>query len=73
MMSGKVVARGAQRAGQRIAAERAEAHHFELRLLAGLEAHALVVDHDQRAVALHHRAFGREIQRHDRNVLEVDV
>jgi hypothetical protein len=35
--------------------------------------HALVVDHDQRAVALDHRALGGEVQRHDRDVLEVDV
>ena len=47
---------GFDRAGQRIAAERAEAHQPLLGRLAGLELHALVVDHDQRAVALHHRA-----------------
>ena len=35
----------------------------------GLQRHALVIDHDQRAVALHHRAHGGEVQRHDRDVL----
>ena len=46
---------GFDRAGQRIAAERAEAHHAVLDDLAGLELHPLVVDHDQHAVALDHR------------------
>ena len=61
------------RAGQRVAAERAEAHRFASRLLAGAQRHALVVDHDQRAVALDDRPLGGEVERHDRDVLEVDV
>jgi hypothetical protein len=40
-----------------------------LRRFAGAQRHALVVDHDQRAVALHHRALGGEVERHDRDVL----
>ena len=73
MIAGSVSALALDRAGERIAAERAEAHLLHHRRLAGLERHALVVDHDQRAVALDHRPLLREVQRHDRNVLEVDV
>ena len=39
----------------------------------GCERHALVVDHDQRAVALDHRPLRGEVERHDRDLLEVDV
>jgi hypothetical protein len=39
----------------------------------GLERHALVVDHDQGAVAIDHRPHRRQVERHDRDVLEVDV
>src|SRR5204862_7478843 len=44
------------RPGQRVAAQRAEAHPFHHRLLAGQEPHPLVVHHDERAVALDDRA-----------------
>src|SRR5262249_36576565 len=37
------------------------------------EWHAVVIDHDQRAIALHDRARRREIKRDDRDVLKVDV
>ena len=48
---------GLDRAGERIAAQRAEAHLLHHRHLAGLQAHAVVVDHDQRAVALDEFGF----------------
>jgi hypothetical protein len=64
---------GLDRAGQRVAAQGAEAHLLHHRHLAGLQRHALVVDHDQRAVALDHRPLGGEVQRHDGDVLAVDV
>src|SRR5690606_15755480 len=60
-------------AGERITAERAETHPAQLRLLARLEPHALVVHHDERAFAAHHRPLCREVQRHDGDVLQVDV
>jgi hypothetical protein len=44
-----------------------------LRRFARAQRHALVIDHDQRAVALDDRALGREVQRHDRDVFEMDV
>ena len=44
---------GLDRAGERIAAERAEADGALVRRLAGEQRQPLVVDHDQRAVALH--------------------
>ena len=58
--------------GERVAAEGAEAHRAHLDL-ARLDRHAVVVDHDQRAVALDDRALGRVVERHDRDVLLVDV
>ncbi len=61
------------RPGKRVAAERAESHFPQHRLLARVQRHAIVVHHDQRTVALHHRALGREVQRHDRDVVQVDV
>src|SRR5690606_23335809 len=63
----------AQRAAQRVAAERAEAHELHARPFAGEQPHALVVHHDQRALALHHRALVREVERHDRDLFQVDV
>jgi hypothetical protein len=64
---------GIDRAGQRIAAQRPEAHHALLHHLVGLELQAVVVDHDQRAVALHDRPPLGEVERHDRDVLLEDV
>ena len=57
------------RAGQRIAAERPEAHLPHLGRLARLERHPVVVHHDPGAVATHDRPRFREVQRHDRDVL----
>ena len=51
MISGSGRRRALDGAGQRIAAERAEAHGQILHRLAGAQFHALVVAHDQRAVA----------------------
>ncbi len=70
---GQRVGRALDGAGERVAAERAEAHRLQHRALAGLERHPLVVDHDQRAVALDDRALAGQVERHDRDVLEVDV
>ena len=53
---GQVAGVGADGAGQRVAAEGAEADHFLARRLARLEQRiAVVVDHDQRAEPLDHR------------------
>ncbi len=73
MISATVVGGALDRAGQRIAAERAEAHAARLGLLAGLERHAVVVDHQQRPVAAHHGPLGGEVERHDRDMLALDV
>jgi hypothetical protein len=64
--------RGLDRARERVAAEGPEAHELLRRLLAGQEAHPLVVHHDERAVALHDRPPRREVERHDRDTLEVE-
>ena len=73
MISGSVVGVALDRAGERVAAERAEAHLLQLRHLAGLEGHALVVDHDHRPVAPDNRPLGRKVQRNDRNTFQIDV
>src|ERR1700761_9053661 len=49
--------RALDRAGQRIAALGAEADRAHLWDLALAQPHPLVIDHDQIAVALHHRPF----------------
>ena len=73
MIPVSVSAAALDRAGERVAAERAEAHAAQLRDLARRERHTLVVDHDQRAVTLDHGPLRREVERHDRDLLEVDV
>src|SRR6185312_5358148 len=60
---------GFNRAGQRIAAQGAETHQLLFRLLARLQPHAVVIDHDERTVASHDRTLRREIERHDRKAL----
>src|SRR5262249_46332515 len=45
----------------------------QLRRLARLDRHALVVYHDPGAAASHHRALLGEIERNDRNVLTGDI
>src|SRR5690606_32658319 len=57
----------ADAARQRIAPQRAEADHLLARRLARVEAEAVVIDHDQRAGALHHRALAREVELGDRD------
>ena len=68
---------GFHRAGKRIAAEGAEAHHalFDTRffLIGEVLEDALVVDHDQSTVLLDDFAFGGEVQRHDWNLFQIDV
>src|SRR5512139_1239153 len=61
------------RAGQRVAAQGAEAHRARDRNLAFPEREAIVVDHQDHAVALHGRARRGEVERHDRDVLRIDV
>src|SRR3569623_425046 len=61
------------RPGQRVTAQRPEPHALHLRLLPRLEPHPLVVDHDHHAVAVHDRPLLGEVERHDRDLLEVDV
>ena len=59
---------GFDRAGERIAAQRAEAHAAACAGVSpSAQRQALVVDHDQRAVALDHRALRGEIQRRHRD------
>ena len=60
-------------AGQGIAAEGPEADGPNFRGFTGLERHALVIDHDQGAIALDDGTGRCEIERNDRNVLEIDV
>src|ERR1035441_9530807 len=57
------------RTRQWIAAESAEANLPHPRLFAGRERQAVVVDHDQHAVALHDRTLLGEVQGHDWNIL----
>ena len=73
MMASSVSASDRIAPRQRIAAERAEAHAQHLRLLAGFKRQALVVHHDQRAVALDHGALLGEIERHHGDFLGADV
>ena len=69
MTAGSVSAVALDRAGERVAAERAEPDAAQLGLLAVAQRHAVVVDHDQRAVALDDRPRRAEVQRHDRDLL----
>src|SRR5262249_15209727 len=62
-----------ERAGQWIAAECAKAHAPDLRLLAVRERQPVVIDHDQRTVTHDHWAWRREIERHNRDRLLMDV
>ena len=43
---------------ERLATERTEAHAAHLGLLTWAQRHALVVDHDERSIALHHGTPG---------------
>src|SRR3546814_15915000 len=61
------------RAGQGIAAERAEPDRADHRLLALPQGEPLVVDHENEAVALHRGPRRREIERHDGNPFQMDV
>src|SRR5262249_11759521 len=71
--SGKRHGAAFDRAGERIAAKRPESHGSDLRLLTWFKRQAMVVDHDQRAAAADDGAGRREIQRHHRDALAVDV
>ena len=64
---------GADRAGQGVAAERAEAYPRHQRYLPRQKRQAFVVDHDQRAAALNDRALLGEIERYNRHILRPDV
>src|SRR3546814_11111903 len=56
-----------------MAAKRAEPDRAFYRHLTGLQREAVVVHHQEQPVALHRRARGREIERHDRNAVEADI
>ncbi len=60
-------------AGERIATQGAEADAALLDLLPRQQPEAVVVDHDQRTVPLDHRTDRAVVQRHDGDLLEVDV
>src|SRR4029453_11061996 len=60
-------------AGEGGAAERPESDRAQARRLTGGERQAMVVHQDEGAVALDHRPLGGEIERHDRDALEMDV
>jgi hypothetical protein len=59
-------------AGAIRAAQRAHAAHHQLRLLAGQQRH-IVLHRNQRLAAHHHGPLLGEIQRHDGDLLEIDV
>src|SRR5690606_21816904 len=59
--------------GERVAAERAEAYHTLFDLLARLQLHAIIVDHDQHTAAVHDGSLLRKIERDDGNVFLQDV
>src|SRR5262249_30641743 len=61
------------RAGQRVAAQGAEADGAHHRRLAVLQRKALVIDHQDEPVALHRRTRRREIERHDGDVVQLDI
>src|SRR6185369_16438963 len=50
-----------------------EAHGLVLHRFARFELQTVVVHHDQHAVTLHHRTYGGVVERHDRNLFQVDV
>src|SRR5271155_4933004 len=60
-------------AGQRIASKRAEPHHTSRGAFTGLERKPLIVNYDEAAVALDDRAGRREVERHHRDFLLLDV
>jgi hypothetical protein len=62
MISGSVEASDSDRAGQRIAAQGAEADPLHAGRLAGLQRHPVIVDHDQHAVAVDHGPVRGEVQ-----------
>ena len=60
-------------AGARRAAERSHAALHQLRLLARQQRHERLLEHDQRVAADDDLALLGEVERHDRDVLDVDV
>ena len=73
MIFGDRVGVGADGAGARRAAERAHAALDHLRLLARQQRHERLLQHDQRVAADDDLALLGEVERHDRDVLDVDV
>src|SRR6476469_4786396 len=61
------------RTRKRIAAESSEPHLAHHRLLARFEPHPLVVDHQDQAVAFDRRPLGREVERHDLDLLPQNI
>ena len=74
MISGSVVGRRSRRAGQRVAAERAEAHaahhRASRRARSGMRSSSTMISVPSRSTTGRWRG---EVERHDRDVLEVDV
>ena len=62
-----------KRTRKRIAAQGTKADDALLGPLARAQRHALIIDHDQRAVTLHDRTRRGKIQRYDRNIFEIDI
>jgi len=56
-----------------ITAKRAEAHRAQFRGFARFERKAIVIDHQDEAVARYGRARRREIKRDDLDAFEVDI
>ena len=57
--------------GQRVAPQGAETNAPGFDLLTGEQAHPIIVNHQDHAVALDDRAMSSEIKRHDRDLLKV--
>ena len=68
-ISSRVVGAALDRPGQRIAAQRAEAHQSHLGCSPGSSGIRSSSTMIERALALHHRPPLREVKRHDRDVL----
>src|SRR5688572_27878584 len=71
--AGQIGGLALDRAGQRVAAERPETHAPLLDRFAVGQPESLVVDHQDQPIALDHRPQVREIERHDLDVLALDV
>ena len=60
-------------AGERIATQGAESDAAHRWFLAGIQRHAIVINHDECTIALDYGPLGRVIQRNNRNLFAMDV